>query len=105
MSGPVLHKAETRARKETSVSRKRARLGVAAFACLAAALALGAQGAWTGSQWLMVEESSNTPVQQQAYVKAGSRDTVMPAATIDESQSTGAPPSRAEAARVTTSSV
>ncbi len=35
-----------------------------------------AQGAWTGSQWLMVEESSNTPVQQAAYVKAGSRDTV-----------------------------
>src|SRR5271154_2818001 len=29
-----------------------------------------------GSQWLMVEESSNPPVQQAAYVKAGSRDTV-----------------------------
>jgi multiple sugar transport system substrate-binding protein len=44
MSGPVLHKAETRARKESNVSRKRARLGVAAFACLAAALALAACG-------------------------------------------------------------
>ncbi|MET0899450.1 MAG: nitronate monooxygenase family protein [Mycobacterium sp.] len=43
---------------------------------IAAALALGAQGAWTGSQWLMVEEAENTPVQQAAYVKAGSRDTV-----------------------------
>ena len=28
------------------------------------------------SQWLMVEEASNTPVQQAAYVKASSRDTV-----------------------------
>src|SRR5271155_5201421 len=43
---------------------------------IAAALALGAQGVWTGSQWLMVEEASNTPVQQAAYVKATSRDTV-----------------------------
>jgi NAD(P)H-dependent flavin oxidoreductase YrpB (nitropropane dioxygenase family) len=43
---------------------------------IAAALALGAAGAWTGSQWLMVEEAENTPVQQAAYVKAGSRDTV-----------------------------
>ncbi|MGH3543254.1 MAG: nitronate monooxygenase, partial [Mycobacterium sp.] len=43
---------------------------------IAAALAMGAQGAWTGSQWLMVEEASNTPVQQAAYAKASSRDTV-----------------------------
>lgn len=43
---------------------------------IAAALALGAQGAWTGSQWLMVEEAENTPVQQEAYIKASSRDTV-----------------------------
>ena len=26
--------------------------------------------AWTGSQWLMVEEAENTPVQQRAYAKA-----------------------------------
>src|ERR1700744_2836423 len=38
--------------------------------------ARGARGPATGSHWLMVEEASNTPVQQQAYVKAGSRDTV-----------------------------
>ena len=43
---------------------------------IAAALAMGCQGAWTGSQWLMVEESENTPVQQQTYIAASSRDTV-----------------------------
>ena len=43
---------------------------------IAAALALGCQGAWSGSQWLMVEEAHNTPVQQAAYAKATSRDTV-----------------------------
>ncbi|HYB36293.1 MAG TPA: nitronate monooxygenase family protein [Mycobacterium sp.] len=43
---------------------------------IAAALAVGAQGAWTGSQWLMVEEAENTPVQQATYAKATSRDTV-----------------------------
>ena len=50
--------------------------GIGSGQQIAAALALGAQGAWTGSQWLMVEEAENTPVQQAAYVKAGSRDTV-----------------------------
>jgi NAD(P)H-dependent flavin oxidoreductase YrpB (nitropropane dioxygenase family) len=43
---------------------------------IAAALAMGCQGAWTGSQWLMVEEAENTSVQQQAYISATSRDTV-----------------------------
>ena len=43
---------------------------------IAAALAMGAQGAWTGSQWLMVEEAENTPVQQATYASATSRDTV-----------------------------
>jgi NAD(P)H-dependent flavin oxidoreductase YrpB (nitropropane dioxygenase family) len=50
--------------------------GIGSGQQIAAALALGTQGAWTGSQWLMVEEAENTPVQQAAYVKAGSRDTV-----------------------------
>jgi NAD(P)H-dependent flavin oxidoreductase YrpB (nitropropane dioxygenase family) len=50
--------------------------GIASGQQIAAALALGAQGAWTGSQWLMVEEAGNTPVQQTAYAKASSRDTV-----------------------------
>ena len=50
--------------------------GIGSGQQIAAALALGAQGAWTGSQWLMVEEAHNTPVQQATYAKAGSRDTV-----------------------------
>ena len=43
---------------------------------IAAALAMGCEGTWSGSQWLMVEEAHNTPVQQAAYVNASSRDTV-----------------------------
>ena len=50
--------------------------GIGSGEQIAAALALGCQGAWSGSQWLMVEESENTPVQQQAYINASSRDTV-----------------------------
>ena len=50
--------------------------GIGSGQQIAAALALGAQGAWSGSQWLMVEEAENTPVQQATYIKAGSRDTV-----------------------------
>ena len=34
--------------------------GIGSGEQIAAALALGAQGAWTGSQWLMVEEAENT---------------------------------------------
>src|SRR4029078_441794 len=50
--------------------------GIGSGQQIAAALALGAQGAWTGSQWVMVEESENTPIQHAAYAKATSRDTV-----------------------------
>jgi NAD(P)H-dependent flavin oxidoreductase YrpB (nitropropane dioxygenase family) len=50
--------------------------GIGSGQQIAAALALGCQGAWSGSQWLMVEEAENTAVQQQAYINAGSRDTV-----------------------------
>ena len=50
--------------------------GIGSGQQVAAALALGCQGAWSGSQWLMVEESENTSVQQQAYAEATSRDTV-----------------------------
>jgi len=50
--------------------------GIGSGAQIAAALAMGCQGAWTGSQWLMVEEAENTAVQQQAYADATSRDTV-----------------------------
>lgn len=50
--------------------------GIGSGQQIAAALALGTQGAWTGSQWLMVEEGNNTPKQHEAYINASSRDTV-----------------------------
>src|SRR4051812_1458223 len=50
--------------------------GIGSGQQIAAALAMGCQGAWTGSQWLMVEEAENTARQQQAYANASSRDTV-----------------------------
>lgn len=50
--------------------------GIGSGGQIAAALALGCQGAWSGSQWLMVEEAENTSVQQAAYIKATSRDTI-----------------------------
>src|SRR3954465_595647 len=50
--------------------------GIGSGPQIAPALALGCQGAWSGSQWLMVEEAENTPVQQQTYINATSRDTV-----------------------------
>jgi NAD(P)H-dependent flavin oxidoreductase YrpB (nitropropane dioxygenase family) len=43
---------------------------------MAAALAMGAQGVWTGSLWLTVEEADVPPAQMQALFDAGSRDTV-----------------------------
>lgn len=50
--------------------------GIGSGAQIAAALAMGCEGAWTGSQWLMAEEAENTAVQQKAYADASSRDTV-----------------------------
>lgn len=50
--------------------------GIGSGQQIAAALALGAQGAWTGSQWVMVEESEHTEQQHAAYAKATSKDTV-----------------------------
>jgi NAD(P)H-dependent flavin oxidoreductase YrpB (nitropropane dioxygenase family) len=43
---------------------------------VAAALAMGAQGAWTGSLWLTVEEAEAPPAQMESFLKATSRDTV-----------------------------
>ncbi|MEU0543301.1 nitronate monooxygenase family protein [Nocardia sp. NPDC005978] len=43
---------------------------------VAAALAMGAQGAWTGSLWLTVEEANVPPAQMQTYIDATSSDTV-----------------------------
>lgn len=43
---------------------------------IAAALAMGAQGVWTGSLWLTVQESDLLPVQIDNLLKATSRDTL-----------------------------
>ncbi len=43
---------------------------------IAAALALGAQGAWMGSLWLTTAESNSGPAVLQAYLDATSADTV-----------------------------
>jgi NAD(P)H-dependent flavin oxidoreductase YrpB (nitropropane dioxygenase family) len=43
---------------------------------IAAALAMGAQGVWTGSLWLTVQESDLLPVQIDSLLKATSRDTL-----------------------------
>ncbi len=43
---------------------------------VAAALAMGAQGVWTGTLWLTVEEADIPPGQMDTYLAASSRDTV-----------------------------
>ncbi|MGI9284340.1 MAG: nitronate monooxygenase [Pseudomonadales bacterium] len=43
---------------------------------MAAAMALGAEGVWTGSLWLAVEEAHAQPGQKQSYFDATSEDTV-----------------------------
>lgn len=43
---------------------------------LAAALAMGAQGVWTGTLWLTVEEADVAPNQTAAYLAASSADTI-----------------------------
>jgi len=43
---------------------------------IAAALALGAQGVWTGSIWLTVEEAETPPAQKESLLRASSGDTV-----------------------------
>ena len=43
---------------------------------VAAAMALGAQGVWTGSIWLTVAESDMTPIIVEKLLAASSRDTV-----------------------------
>ncbi len=43
---------------------------------IAAALAMGAEGVWTGTLWLLVEEADLQPAQQESYLRAGSGDTV-----------------------------
>jgi NAD(P)H-dependent flavin oxidoreductase YrpB (nitropropane dioxygenase family) len=43
---------------------------------LTAALALGAQGVWTGSIWLTTEEAETHPVVKEKFLKATSSDTI-----------------------------
>ncbi|MCU1426258.1 MAG: 2-nitropropane dioxygenase [Actinomycetia bacterium] len=50
--------------------------GIAKGSQIAAALAMGAQGAWTGSIWLTVAESDSTPLIIEKLLQATSRDTV-----------------------------
>ena len=50
--------------------------GVGTGRQIAAALAMGAQGVWTGSLWLTVQEADVPPPQMESYLAAGSRDTV-----------------------------
>jgi NAD(P)H-dependent flavin oxidoreductase YrpB (nitropropane dioxygenase family) len=43
---------------------------------MAAALMMGAQGVWTGSLWLTVEEAETPPAQKDSLLRATSQDTV-----------------------------
>ena len=50
--------------------------GIGSGRAIAAALAMGAQGAWTGSLWLTVQEADVPPAQMESYLTATNRDTV-----------------------------
>jgi NAD(P)H-dependent flavin oxidoreductase YrpB (nitropropane dioxygenase family) len=50
--------------------------GIATGRQLAAALALGAEGVWCGSVWLITEEAETHPVVKAKFLAAGSGDTV-----------------------------
>jgi NAD(P)H-dependent flavin oxidoreductase YrpB (nitropropane dioxygenase family) len=50
--------------------------GIGSGRQMAAAMAMGAAGVWTGSLWLTVEEAETPPAQQAELLAAGSRDTV-----------------------------
>lgn len=50
--------------------------GIATGKQIAAALAMGAAGAWTGSLWLAVKEAQAEPIEKAIYLKATSEDTV-----------------------------
>jgi NAD(P)H-dependent flavin oxidoreductase YrpB (nitropropane dioxygenase family) len=50
--------------------------GIGSGRQVAAALAMGAQGVWTGSLWLTVKEADCPPAQMASYLNATSQDTV-----------------------------
>jgi NAD(P)H-dependent flavin oxidoreductase YrpB (nitropropane dioxygenase family) len=43
---------------------------------MAACMAMGAAGAWTGSMWLTTSEAETSPVIKEKYIQASSRETV-----------------------------
>ncbi|MGH9039822.1 MAG: nitronate monooxygenase [Acidimicrobiia bacterium] len=50
--------------------------GIAGGRQMAAAMALGAQGVWTGSVWLTTTEAETHPVVKDKFLAAGSSDTI-----------------------------
>ena len=50
--------------------------GIATGRQMAAAMAMGAAGAWTGSVWLATSESESSPILREKMLEATSRDTV-----------------------------
>ena len=50
--------------------------GIVKGSQMAAAMAMGAHGAWTGSMWLTTSEAETSPVVKEKYVQASSRHTV-----------------------------
>ena len=50
--------------------------GIGSGRAIMAAMAMGAQGVWTGSIWLAVEEADAEPAQKQSYFDATEEDTV-----------------------------
>jgi len=50
--------------------------GIGSGAQVAAALSVGAAGAWTGSIWLAVKEAMGAMAQKESYLSATSRDTI-----------------------------
>ncbi len=50
--------------------------GIGSGRQMAAAMAMGAAGVWTGSLWLTVEEAEAEPAEKQSYLDATSEDTV-----------------------------
>ena len=50
--------------------------GIGSGRQMAAALAMGAEGVWTGSLWLTVEEADVPPAQMKSLLEATARDTV-----------------------------
>ncbi|MCH9693266.1 MAG: nitronate monooxygenase family protein [Gammaproteobacteria bacterium] len=62
--------------KEVSPMPVLAAGGIGSGAQIAAAIALGAEGVWTGSLWLPTQQSELTPIQRSKVIASTSKDTV-----------------------------